>query len=64
MTDAISVPIKDAAEMLGLSQTRLRELADKQLIESRYEGRKRLVSVASLQAYFKSLPTERETKDP
>jgi hypothetical protein len=58
---AIAVSMQAAAEMLGLSEKRVRELVNKELIEARYEGRKRLVSVQSLNDYYKSLPTERDS---
>lgn len=58
--DAIFVSAKDAAHMLGLSRNQTYELLDRQLIESRYFGRRRLVVLASLNRFAANLPTERE----
>lgn len=55
--DPISISVKDAAEAMGVSSMQIYRLCDKQLIESVYEGRKRLVLVASLREYVANLPT-------
>lgn len=54
--DPIYVSVKEAARILGLSTWSLYQKLDKQVIESRYDGRKRLVSVASLREYAAALP--------
>lgn len=54
--DPIFVSVKDAARMLGLSPWSIYQKLDAQIIESRYEGRKRLVVVASLRKYAAGLP--------
>jgi len=55
--DPISISVKDAAEALGVSPMQIYRLCDKQAIESVYQGRKRLVLVASLREYVAGLPT-------
>ena len=55
----ISVSVDDAAQTLGLSLFETTELLDAQVIESHFNGRRRLVDFASLHAYYKGLPTER-----
>ena len=55
--DPIFVSVKDAARLLGLSTWVCYKLLDEGRIESRYEGRRRLVSVESLREYAASLPT-------
>lgn len=55
--DPIYVSVKEAARMLGVSTWLMYQRLDKQEIESRYEGRKRLVVVESLRAYAANLPT-------
>ena len=57
--DPIFVSVKDAAAMLGVSRWVVYQRLDAGLIESRYEGKLRLVSLASLRAYADSLPTVR-----
>lgn len=57
--EKIAVTVAEAAEMLSLSQRRLREHIIAGNIEARLEGTKWLVSVASLHAYYESLPTEK-----
>lgn len=54
--DPIYVSVKDAAVALGVSEWTIRQRLDQQAIESRYEGRKRLVVVASLREYAAGLP--------
>lgn len=55
--DPIFVEVKEAARILGVSNWLMYRRLDEQAIESRYEGRKRLVSYASLKAYAAGLPT-------
>lgn len=57
--DPIYVPVKEAARLLGLSTWSVYQKLDAQVIESRYDGRKRLVSMASLREYADSLPDVR-----
>lgn len=54
--DPIYVSVKEAARMLGLSTWSIYQKLDAQEIESRYDGRKRLVVVESLRKYAASLP--------
>lgn len=56
--DPIFVSVKDAAAALGLSTWQTYQLLDAQKIESRYQGRRRLVVVESLREYARNLPTE------
>lgn len=55
--DPIYVSVKEAARMLGLSTWAVYQKLDQQVIESRYDGRKRLVVVESLRKYAADLPT-------
>lgn len=55
--DPIYVSVKEAARMLGLSTWAIYQKLDQQVIESRYDGRKRLVLLASLREYAAALPT-------
>jgi excisionase family DNA binding protein len=57
--DPIYVSVKEAARILGVSTWLMYQRLDQQAIESRYEGRKRLVSYASLKDYAAAMP---ETK--
>ena len=57
MTDPIFTTVNEAARLLALSSRKVYELLDQQVIESRYMGRKRLVSYASLVEYAAGLPT-------
>jgi len=52
----IFVSVKEAAEILSLTPWSIYDLLNKGLIESRYHGRKRLISYESLQEYAASLP--------
>lgn len=54
--DPINVSVKEAARILGVSSWLMYQRLDAQVIESRYEGRKRLVSYASLKAYAAAMP--------
>lgn len=55
--DPIYVPVKEAARLLGLSTWSLYKKLDQQVIESRYDGRKRLVVLASLRQYAADMPS-------
>lgn len=55
--DPIFVSVKDAARALAISPWSCYQLLNEQKIESRYEGRRRLVSVSSLRAYAENMPT-------
>jgi hypothetical protein len=61
--DPIYVSVKEAARILGVSTWLMYQRLDSQLIESRYEGRKRLVVVESLRKYAKALPDVAPAKD-
>lgn len=61
--DPINVSVKEAARILGVSPWLIYQRLDQQVIESRYEGRKRLVSYASLKAYAEGLPSVRPEAD-
>lgn len=61
--DPIYISVKDAAIALGVSEWLIYKRLDAQLIESRYEGRKRLVVVASLREYAANLPETAPEKD-
>ncbi len=56
----ITVSVKDAAQMLGISPWSMYKLLDDGAVESRYHGRRRLVPVKSLAAYAETLPTTPE----
>lgn len=57
--EPIFVSVKEAARALNISPWSCYQLLDDKLIVSRYQGRRRLVDVASLREYAASLPTER-----
>lgn len=61
--DSITVSVKVAAEMLGLSPYQIKKRCDAGRIESHFDGPRRLVLVDSLRAYVKNLPTERPSGD-
>lgn len=52
----ITVSVKQAAQMLGLSTAHTYRLLEDGKVESRYSGRRRLVLVDSLHKYVDSLP--------
>ena len=52
----IFVSVKQAATMLGISPWSCYQLLDSDKIDSRYHGRRRLVSVESLRHYAENLP--------
>lgn len=53
----IFVSVKEAAQALALSTWQVYKLLDDQVIESRYQGSRRLVVVESLKAYAEGLPS-------
>lgn len=55
----IFISVKQAARALGISDWVCYQLLDEGKIDSRYQGRRRLVRVSSLHEYADSLPTER-----
>lgn len=55
--EPIFVSVKEAARVLGISPWVCYQLLNEQKIESRYQGRRRLVSVVSLREYAKALPS-------
>ena len=55
----IFITVKQAAKMLGISDWSMYQLLDAGEVESRYQGRRRLVLVTSLHTYAAGLPTER-----
>lgn len=57
--DRISVSVKDAAAMTGLSKWTIYKRLDEGAIASAYDGTRRLVVVESLRSYIANLPTER-----
>lgn len=60
--DPIFVSVKQAAQALGVSTWVCYQLLDERKIDSRYHGRRRLVSVESLREYARNLPTVPEGK--
>lgn len=61
--DPIYVSVKEAARILGLSTWAIYQKLDQQIIESRYDGRKRLVVLTSLREYAANLPAIAPVKD-
>lgn len=57
--EPIFISVKQAALVLSLTPAYVYELLDAQVIESQYQGRRRLVRLASLRSYADALPTER-----
>ncbi|HEX8489360.1 MAG TPA: helix-turn-helix domain-containing protein [Propionibacteriaceae bacterium] len=53
----IFVSVKQAAQMLGISPWSCYQLLDAGAVDSRYQGRRRLVRVTSLHEYAESLPS-------
>lgn len=57
--DPMYVSVKEAAKFLGdISTWQVYALLDGKKIESRYQGRRRLVVASSLRAYAESLPSD------
>ena len=65
MTDLepIYVSVKEAARMIAVSPQVMYAKLDQQVIESRYDGRKRLVVLASLREYADSLPDVKPARE-
>lgn len=59
--EPIFISVKEAAKALGLSPWTTYQLCDKGEIESRYQGRRRLVSVESVRSYAAGLPRTPES---
>jgi len=57
----IFVSVKEAAQMLGITQWSVYKLCDEQAIRSQYHGKRRLVRLDSLREYADGLP---EWRDP
>jgi len=57
--DRLIVSVADMAAMLGIGRRTAYELLDAGHMECRYIGRRRFVTVASIEAFVASLPTER-----
>jgi excisionase family DNA binding protein len=57
--EPIFVTVKEAARILALSPFTVSKKLDAGAIDSRYEGKRRLVRLSSLQEYADSLPTTR-----
>ncbi len=55
--EPIFCSVETAADLLATSKQSIYQLLDKGLIESRYQGRRRLVVVASLRDYANALPS-------
>lgn len=53
--DPIFVSVHEAAKALSLSAWQVYQLLDEEAIDSRYQGRRRLVNVKSLRAYADGL---------
>lgn len=58
----IFVSVKEAAKALNISPWSCYQLLDRRVIDSRYQGRRRLVLVESLREYAKNLPAYPEGK--
>lgn len=54
----ISVTVKQAAEITGLSEWSIYSLLNEGRVEGRYQGRRRLVLYRSLRAYVEGLPED------
>lgn len=54
--DPIFVSVKEAARLLNLTTWTVYKLLDDRAIDSRYQGRRRLVRLESLHAYAEALP--------
>lgn len=54
----IAVSRADAAELVGLSDMELKRAIDNDEIRVKYRGRKCLIDVADLKAWFDALPPE------
>lgn len=54
--EPIFISVKQTADMLGVTPAHVYYILDRQEIESRYIGRRRLVVLKSLRAYAENLP--------
>jgi hypothetical protein len=61
--DPIFVSVKQAATALSVTPWTVYQLANAGRIETRYEGRRRLVLVSSLREYADSLPSTAPTPE-
>jgi excisionase family DNA binding protein len=61
--EPIFVSVKDAARILSVSPFTVYQLLDDRKVVSQYEGRRRLVRLASLREYADNLPTEAPVED-
>ncbi|KRC37541.1 hypothetical protein ASE15_05350 [Oerskovia sp. Root22] len=59
LPEQIAVARPVAAALVGLSDRELKRAIDAGEIEAHYRGRKCLVDVEDLRAWYKALPTER-----
>jgi hypothetical protein len=57
--EPIFISVKEAARMLNLTPWSMYQILDAEKVEARYFGRRRMVVLASLREFAKSLPTER-----
>ena len=55
--EPLFMSVKDAAATFAVSTWQMYQMLDEGVIDSRYQGRRRLVSVESLRRYAASLPT-------
>jgi excisionase family DNA binding protein len=60
LPDPIFVTVKEAARLLSLTPWSVYRLLDTGVIDSRYQGRRRLVRLASLRTYADGLPRDIE----
>lgn len=58
MNEKISVSVKEAAELSGLSTWKVYELLNTGEVEGRYVGSRRLVLYSSLRAFIEGLPQD------
>jgi hypothetical protein len=59
LVDPIFVSVKEAARLLNLNRESVYRRCDQLLIQSQYEGRRRLVRYDSVLSYADNLPFER-----
>jgi len=57
--EAIFVSTKEVARVLGVSRNHVYELLNREAIEARYIGKRRMVLLASLTDFIEGLPTKR-----
>ena len=56
--EPLFLSVNEAAAVLAISRPSIDKLLDNGTIDSRYQGRRRYVSVASLREYADALPRE------